>query len=108
VVLDGGLGDMSASWILVQQEVSDTTRVCAYDRTGMGWSQSGPEPRDAKQISSELHTLLSESGIEGPYVVVGHSFGGLYTQTYAARYPEEVEGVTLVESSHPEQFSHRP
>src|SRR5215210_4266666 len=108
VVLDAGLGDMSASWVWVQQEVSDTTRVCAYDRAGMGWSESGPEPRDAKQISSELHTLLTKTGIEGPYALVGHSFGGLYTQTYAAQYPDEVAGLALVESSHPEQFSHRP
>src|SRR5215213_6427241 len=95
VVLDGGSGEMSASWVLVQQEVSGTTRVCSYDRAGMGWSEMGPEPRDAKQISSELHTLLSKSGIEGPYVLVGHSFGGLYMQTYAAWYPEEVAGVAL-------------
>jgi pimeloyl-ACP methyl ester carboxylesterase len=109
VVLDAGLGDMSASWVWVQQEVSDTTRVCAYDRAGMGWSESGPEPRDAKQISSELHTLLTKSGIgQGPYVLVGHSFGGLYTQTYAARYPDEVASVALIESSQPDQFSHRP
>src|SRR3712207_4255175 len=74
----------------------------------MGWSEMGPEPRDAKQISGELHTLLTKAGIEGPYVLVGHSFGGLYMQTYAARYPDEVAGVSLVESSHPEQFSHRP
>ncbi len=99
---------MSASWVLVQQKVSDTTRVCAYDRAGMGWSEMGPEPRDAKQISSELHTLLTKADIEGPYVLVGHSFGGLYMQTYAARYPDEVAGVSLVESSHPEQFSYRP
>jgi pimeloyl-ACP methyl ester carboxylesterase len=74
----------------------------------MGWSEMGPEPRDAKQISSELHTLLIKAGIEGPYVLVGHSFGGLYMQTYAARYPDEVAGMALVDSSHPEQFSYRP
>jgi pimeloyl-ACP methyl ester carboxylesterase len=73
----------------------------------MGWSETGPQPRDAKQISSELHTLLTKADIEGPYVLVSHSFGGLYLQTYAARYPEEVAGVALVESSHPDQFSYR-
>jgi pimeloyl-ACP methyl ester carboxylesterase len=100
---------MSAQWVWVQQEVSGTTRVCAYDRAGMGWSERGSEPRDAKQISSELHTLLESAAIEqGPYVLVGHSFGGLYMQTYAARYPDEVAGVSLVESSQPDQFSHRP
>jgi pimeloyl-ACP methyl ester carboxylesterase len=92
----------------VQQEVSDTTRVCAYDRAGMGWSEMGPEPRDAKQISNELHALLEGADIDGPYVLVGHSFGGLYMQTYAARYPEEVAGMALVDSSQPDQFSYQP
>src|ERR687890_962383 len=99
VVLDAGSGGFSAQWVWVQREVSGTPRVCAYDRAGMGWSERGPEPRDAKRISSELHTLLGKAGIEGPYVLVGHSFGGMYMQTYAARYPDEVAGVTLVDSS---------
>jgi pimeloyl-ACP methyl ester carboxylesterase len=70
----------------------------------------GPEPRDARQITSELHTLLANAaGIEGPYVLVGHSFGGMYMQTYAARYPDEVAGVALADSpSDPDQFSQRP
>ena len=109
VVLDAGSGGFSAQWVRVQREVSDTTRVCAYDRAGMGWSEMGPEPRDAEQISSELHTLLKGAGIgQGPFVLVGHSFGGLYTRTYAARYPDEVAGVVLVDSSSPKQVSHRP
>ena len=109
VVLDAGSGGMSAQWVRVQREVSGTTRVCAYDRAGMGWSEMGPDPRDAKQITGELHTLLSKAGIEGPYVLVGHSFGGMYMQTYAARYPDEVAGVALVDSStDPDQFSQRP
>jgi pimeloyl-ACP methyl ester carboxylesterase len=75
----------------------------------MGWSEMGPDPRDAQQITGELHTLLSKAGIEGPYVLVGHSFGGMYMQTYAARYPEEVVGVALVDSStDPDQFGQRP
>jgi pimeloyl-ACP methyl ester carboxylesterase len=109
VLLDAAAGGFSAQWVRVQREVSDTTRVCAYDRAGMGWSEMGPEPRDAKQITGELHTLLSKAGIEGPYVLVGHSFGGMYMQTYAARYPDEVAGVALVDSStDPDQFSQRP
>src|ERR671911_2864907 len=109
VLLDAGSGGFSAQWVRVQRQVSGTTRVCAYDRAGMGWSEMGPDPRDARQISSELHTLLSEDGIEGPYVLVGHSFGGMYMQTYAARYPDEVAGVALVDSStDPDQFGQRP
>ena len=108
VVLDAGSGGFSAQWVRVQREVSGTARVCAYDRAGMGWSEMGPEPRDAKQISSELHTLLMGAGIKGPLVLVGHSFGGLYMRTYAARYPDEVAGVVLVDSSSPKQVSHQP
>ena len=108
VLLDAGSGGFSAHWVGVQREVSGTTRVCAYDRAGMGWSEMGPDPRDAKQITGELHTLLGKAG-EGPYVLVGHSFGGMYMQTYAARYPDEVAGVALVDSStDPDQFSQRP
>jgi pimeloyl-ACP methyl ester carboxylesterase len=103
VIFESGWSFMSADWVRVQQEVSDTTRVCAYDRGGMGWSERGPEPRDAEQVTSELHALLTNAaGIEGPYVLVGHSYGGLYAQMYAANYSEEVAGVVLVDSSHPE------
>jgi pimeloyl-ACP methyl ester carboxylesterase len=101
VILEAANFGMSAHWVRVQQQLAKTTRVCAYDRAGMGWSEPGPEPRDARQISSELHALLKGAGTEGPYVLVGHSYGGLY----AARYSEEVAGVALVDSSHPEQFS---
>jgi pimeloyl-ACP methyl ester carboxylesterase len=109
VVLDSGLGLFSAPWVRVQRQVSSATRVCAYDRAGMGWSEMGPDPRDAKQITSELHTLLSKASIEAPYVLVGHSLGGISMQTYAHHYPDEVAGVVLVDSSTElDQFSHRP
>jgi pimeloyl-ACP methyl ester carboxylesterase len=106
VILEAANFGMSAHWTRVQQQLAKITRVCAYDRAGMGWSEAGPEPRDARQVSSELHTLLNgAAGTEGPYVLVGHSYGGLYAQMYAARYSHEVAGVVLVESSHPEQFT---
>jgi pimeloyl-ACP methyl ester carboxylesterase len=105
VILEAANLGMSAHWVRVQQQLAKTTRVCAYDRAGMGWSEAGPEPRDAKQISSELHTLLKSADTEAPYVLVGHSYGGLYTRMYAARYPKQVAGVVLVDSSHPEQFT---
>src|SRR5215213_9253625 len=108
VILESALGAMSAHWVRVQQVLAKTTRVCAYDRAGMGWSESGPEPRDASQISSELHTLLKGADTEAPYVLVGHSYGGLYARMYAARYPNQVAGEVLVDSSHPEQFTRSP
>jgi pimeloyl-ACP methyl ester carboxylesterase len=105
VILEAANLGMSAHWVRVQQQLAQTTRVCAYDRAGMGWSEPGPEPRGASQISSELHTLLNGTDTEDPYVLVGHSYGGLYARMYAARYSEEVAGVVLVDSSHPEQFT---
>src|SRR5215211_1955838 len=108
VILEAANLGMSPHWVRVQQQLAQTTRVCAYDRAGMGWSERGPEPRDARQISSELHTLLKGADTEGPYVLVGHSYGGLYAQMYAARYPKQVAGVVLVDSTHPEQFTRSP
>ena len=109
VILEAANGGMSAHWAQVQQQVAQTTRVCAYDRAGLGWSEPGPEPRDARQISSELHTLLkSAADAAGPYVLVGHSYGGLYARMYAARYSDETAGVVLVDSSHPEAAGCRP
>jgi pimeloyl-ACP methyl ester carboxylesterase len=106
VILEAANLGMSAHWVRVQQQLAQTTRVCAYDRAGMGWSEPGPEPRDARQISSELHALLKGAAdTEGPYVLVGHSYGGLYARMYAARYSDETAGVVLVDSSHPEQFT---
>jgi pimeloyl-ACP methyl ester carboxylesterase len=103
VILESGLGATSVDWANIQPEVANTTRVCAYDRAGSGWSEPGPGPGDPQQIAGELHTLLGNAGIGGPYVLVGHSFGGLYVRMYAYQYPNEVEGMVLVDSSHPEQ-----
>jgi pimeloyl-ACP methyl ester carboxylesterase len=105
VILESGLGTMSADWANVQPQVAKTTRVCSYDRAGTGWSEIGPKPRDPRQISSELHTLLGKAGIDGPYVLVGQSFGGLYVRMYADLYPKEVAGMVLVDSSHPDMWT---
>ena len=108
VILESGLGTMSADWANVQPEVAKITRVCAYDRAGTGWSEPGPEPRDPRQIARELHTLLGKAGIDGPYVLVGQSFGGLYARMYAARYPNEAKGMVLVDASHPDMWTRLP
>jgi pimeloyl-ACP methyl ester carboxylesterase len=104
VILEAANGGMSAHWARVQQEVAKATRVCAYDRAGMGWSEPGPGPPNATQTTAELHVLLREANEEGPYVLVSHSLAGLYSRIYAQRYPEEVAGIVLVDSSHPGQF----
>jgi pimeloyl-ACP methyl ester carboxylesterase len=105
VVLDSGWGYTSVEWSAwVQPEVAKHTRVCAYDRTGMGWSEPEPGPPNATQTTAELHALLQEADEEGPYVLVGHSLAGLYSRLYADRYPEEVAGMVLVDSTHPDQF----
>jgi pimeloyl-ACP methyl ester carboxylesterase len=108
VILESGLGNMSADWANIQPEVAKTTRVCSYDRAGTGWSEPGPTPRDPKQIAHELHTLLGKAGIDGPYVLVGQSFGGLYVRMYADLYPKEIAGMVLVDSSHPDMWTRMP
>ena len=103
VVIDAGLGDWSTTWGVVQAEVAKTSRVCTYDRAGMGWSEPGPLPRDASEFSKELNTLLHNANIPGPYVMVGHSLGGLPVRVFVHDYPAEVAGVVLIDSMYPGQ-----
>jgi pimeloyl-ACP methyl ester carboxylesterase len=100
VVLDAGLGGFSLDWNLVQPELAATTRVCAYDRAGYGWSDPSPKPRTPSQIADELHTLLVNAGIQGPYVLVGHSAAGKHVRLFASRYPQAVVGMVLVDARH--------
>jgi pimeloyl-ACP methyl ester carboxylesterase len=87
----------------VQPQISQSTRVCSYDRAGLGYSDSSPRPRTSNEIAKELHTLLHSAGISPPYVLVGHSMGGFDVRLYASLYREEVAGMVLVDASHPEQ-----
>lgn len=104
VVIDSGLGGNSLEWIRVQRSLAPYARVCSYDRAGYGWSEPGPLPRTSSRIADELFTLLKKADIAGPYVLVGHSFGGYTMQLFANRHPTETAGLVLVDSSHPEQF----
>ncbi len=108
VVIDAGWGDWSTAWGFVQPAVAKTTRVCTYDRAGTGWSDAGPLPRDATQFAKELHTLLQNAHIPGPYVLAGHSLGGLPVRVFAGTYPAEVAGVVLIDSMTPQQFTQAP
>jgi pimeloyl-ACP methyl ester carboxylesterase len=99
VVLEPGAGAMSSSFGWITPAVARDTRVCVYDRAGRGWSDSADTPQDGAQIATDLHTLLHAANVPGPYVVAGHSFGGLYAQAFAARYPDEVAGLVLVDST---------
>ncbi|MBI3170918.1 MAG: alpha/beta hydrolase [Chloroflexi bacterium] len=103
VILEAGMSGWSTDWVLVQPEIAKITRVCAYDRAGYGWSEAGLGPRDSRQVATELHVLLSESGIDGDIILVGHSLGGLFAQYYAWTYPQQIAGIVLVDSVHPEQ-----
>ena len=100
VVLDAGLGGFSLDWSLVQPQVARSTRVCAYDRAGYGWSDPSPQPRTPQQIADELHTLLTNAGIQGPYVLVGHSAAGKHVRLFADRHPQDVLGMVLVDARH--------
>ena len=84
--------------VSVQPEVAKTTRICTYDRAGMGWSEASPQPRTAREYAKELHTLLAKANERGPYVLVGHSMGGFTVIVYAHDYPAEVAGLVLVDA----------
>jgi pimeloyl-ACP methyl ester carboxylesterase len=108
VVLEPGLGEMSSGMAWIAPDVATTTRVCVYDRAGRGWSESASGPQDALATATDLHTLLERAGEPGPYVLAGHSAGGLYVLSFAHLYPEQVAGVVLLDSMHPDQYTKVP
>lgn len=89
VVLEPGGGEMAANLGWITPAVAGTTQVCVYDRAGRGWSEPADGPQDGAQVAADLHTLLHRAGVPGPYVLAGHSFGGLYVLAFADRYPDE-------------------
>ena len=108
VVLESGLGDTYVSWRKVQPEIAKFTRVCSYDRAGLGFSDPSTRPRTSQVIAEELHALLGAAGIAPPYVLVGHSMGGFDVRLFASLYRNHVAGIVLVDSSHPDQENRFP
>jgi pimeloyl-ACP methyl ester carboxylesterase len=104
VVFESGLGGSSLDWVLVQPAVATRTRACTYDRAGYAWSDAGPLPRNDVSIISDLNHLLSNGSVAGPYVLVGHSLGGLIVQRYAQQNPNRVAGLVLIDATHEDQL----
>lgn len=102
VVLSPGGGDFSFAWYLVQQKLQSSTRVCSYDRAGSAWSDPGPQPLTFRQEANELEMALRLAGEKGPYILVGHSLGGLVVDTFAEGYPDETAGMVLVDATSPD------
>ena len=100
VLLEATAPGWSLYWSNVQPQLARTTRVCAYDRAGLGWSERGPLPRTGLRMAKELHRLLERAGIRGPYILAGHSLGGLVARLYQHDYPQDVVGMVLVDAGH--------
>jgi pimeloyl-ACP methyl ester carboxylesterase len=103
VILEAGGNEPGYAWSSVQTKLANVTRACWYDRAGVGWSDPPPSPRTSATITSDLHEILSRAGVPRPYVLVGASIGGEYARIYTSRYPHDVAGLVLVDSSHPDQ-----
>lgn len=108
IVLESGLGDSSLVWEKVYDDLSRMSRVCAYDRAGLGWSDPSADEPTVQRVAQRLHALLQAAGEDGPFVLVGHSLGGIYVRGFAHYYYDEVVGLVLVDSSHPEQLERLP
>ena len=105
ILLEAGLMSTVLSWAELQHSLSKSFRVASYDRAGLGWSDLGPMPRTADRLVDELHALLQQAAIPPPYVLVGHSFGGLTMPVFAARFPDEVAGMVLVDPVAPAEWN---
>jgi pimeloyl-ACP methyl ester carboxylesterase len=106
VVMDAGLCQIMRSWDRVAPEVAKFTGVVTYNRASLGGSDAGPIPRTSQQNVDELQKLLKKAGVPGPYVLVGHSFGGLNIRLYASQHPDQVVGLVFIDASHEEQYAH--
>jgi pimeloyl-ACP methyl ester carboxylesterase len=108
VVMEAASSAPWSLWRKVQPGLSQITQVCSYDRAGHGWSEPRKGARDAETIVRELHSLLDKAGVKPPFVLAGHSAGGLYVREYAREFPADIAGVALIESSSPRQIDELP
>jgi len=108
VILDAGAGGIGLSWELIRPAIAKMTRVVTYDRAGLGWSDPSPYLRDAATMALELHSMLTNANVKAPYILVGHSLGGVVARQFAAKYPNEVAGLVMVDSAHEQQMKHFP
>jgi pimeloyl-ACP methyl ester carboxylesterase len=108
VIFESGGGGSSLDWRFVQAPIATFTRACAYDRAGIAWSDLGPHRPTAERVASDLYTLVRNAKINGPFVLVGHSLGGLFAQQFAFRHSDEVVGLVFVDACHPELATRNP
>jgi len=103
VILESGQGDSSLDWAVVQSAVAQFARVCTYDRPGLGWSSPATNILTAQQIADNLHQTLKGADIAGPYILVGHSIGGVYARAFAQQHSKDIAGLVFVDSAHENQ-----
>ena len=108
LVIVAALGTPAIDWLAIQRALAPEVPVVLYDRGGIGWSDPGPRPRTAGRMADELHALLTAARIEPPYVLAGHSLGGLIALIYTARHRDHVAGLALIDSSHPDMHKRLP
>ncbi|WP_369699121.1 alpha/beta fold hydrolase [Paenibacillus silviterrae] len=104
IILESGMGGSALGWALVQPELSKYTRVLSYDRAGFGWSTETIEKPTCKAYVQDLRDLLTRVKLDPPYILVGHSYGGMIMRLFASEYPEEVVGIVLVDSTHEKRY----
>ena len=103
VIIESGAGTQSTAYYWLQENLSETTKVCSYDRAGLGWSEESNLGRDSESIALQLHTLLDNANIKRPFVFAGHSIAGIHMRVYVEKYPNEVAGIAFLDASHPDQ-----
>jgi pimeloyl-ACP methyl ester carboxylesterase len=97
VVLEAAAAGVSVGWTWVQDDLARMTRVCSYDRSGLGWSEAGEDGFGADRVPVELHTLLDQAGERAPFVIVGHELGAAFARMYAARFPADTAALVLID-----------